>query len=208
MYSLPISVQRFYRILFMIPVGVFLLVIMRNLIGIKGLGTFMPVLVALAFRETTLVWGLVLFTSIMAVGLLARSFLENLKLLLAARLAAIVMIVILLMALISVVAHKLGFDKGLSVALFPIVILTMTIERISIIWDERGGGEATREAAQTLAIATICYLVISWQDMQYVFFTFPELILLLLAATLVIGRYSGYRLTELSRFRVLAGEQK
>ena len=32
-------------------------------------------------------------------------------------------------------------------------------------------------------------------------FTFPEINLILLAAILVIGRYSGYRLLELVRFR-------
>lgn len=207
LYSLPTSSQELYKILIMVPVGVFLLVILRNIIGIKGLGSFMPVLIALAFRETTLAWGLILFTSITAVGLIARLWLEQMKLLLAPRLAAILMIVILLMGIISVVAHKLGFDRGLSVALFPIVILTMTIERVSILWDERGPAAAIREAIQSLVIATICYLIMSLPGLQHLFFTFPELILLLLAATLVIGRYSGYRLLELPRFRVLAGDK-
>ena len=39
---------------------------------------------------------------------------------------------------------------------------------------------------------------------QHVFFAFPELILVLMALTLLIGRYTGYRLSELLRFRVLA----
>jgi len=207
LYSLPTSSQELYKVLMMVPIGAFILVILRNLIGIKGLGSFMPVLIALASRETTLVWGLILFTSITAVGLIARLYLEHLKLLIAPRLAAILMIVLLLMALISVVAHKLGFDRGLSVALFPIVILTMTIERVSTIWDERGPVAAIREAIQSLVIATLCYLVMSLPMLQHVFFTFPELVLVLLAATLLIGRYSGYRLLELSRFRVLAGEK-
>lgn len=207
LYSLPTSTQELYKILLMVPVGVFILVVLRNLVGLKGLGSFMPVLIALAFRETTLLWGIALFASVTMIGLLLRLWLENLKLLLAPRLAAILMIVILLMAFISVVSHKLGFERGLSVALFPIVILTMTIERVSIIWDERGPSAAIREAIQSLVIASLCYLVMSLPGLQHLFFTFPELVLFLLAATLVIGRYSGYRLLELPRFRVLAGEK-
>jgi len=207
LHSLPTSSQELYKVLMMVPAGVFILVILRNLIGIKGLGSFMPVLIALAFRETTLVWGLILFTSITVVGLVARLYLEQLKLLIAPRLAAILMIVLLLMAMISVVAHKLGFDRGLSVALFPIVILTMTIERVSTLWDERGPAAAIREAIQSLVIATLCYSVMSLPGLEHIFFTFPELVLALLAATLLIGRYSGYRLLELSRFRVLAGRK-
>jgi hypothetical protein len=36
-------------------------------------------------------------------------------------------------------------------------------------------------------------------------FVFPELLLVTLAATLLLGRYTGYRLTELARFRALRG---
>ena len=57
--SLPLHTQRVYRMLLMVPVGAFLLVILRNIIGIITFGTFMPVLIALAFRETQLLWGIV-----------------------------------------------------------------------------------------------------------------------------------------------------
>jgi hypothetical protein len=201
LYSLPTSTQQLYRILFMIPIGVFMLVILRNFVGIKGLGTFMPVLIALAFRETTLPIGIGFFVAIIAIGLLTRLYLDHLKLLVAPRLAVILIVVILSMALISIVTHKLGFDRGLSIALFPIVILTMTIERVSIIWDERGPSDAIWEAVQSLIIASVCYFVMTLEGLQYLIFTFPEINLILLAAILVIGRYSGYRLLELVRFR-------
>jgi hypothetical protein len=35
-------------------------------------------------------------------------------------------------------------------------------------------------------------------------FVFPELLLIVLGGTLLLGRYSGYRLVELPRFKVLA----
>jgi hypothetical protein len=40
---------------------------------------------------------------------------------------------------------------------------------------------------------------------QHLAFVFPELLLLVLAAMLLLGRYSGYRLSEVYRFRALAG---
>ena len=46
----------------------------------------------------------------------------------------------------------------------------------------------------------------SWSLLAHLFTTFPELLLLLLAATLLLGRYSGYRLLELRRFRALLQE--
>jgi hypothetical protein len=36
---------------------------------------------------------------------------------------------------------------------------------------------------------------------SHLVFVFPELLLIVLAANLLLGRYTGYRLTELWRFR-------
>ena len=41
----------------------------------------------------------------------------------------------------------------------------------------------------------------SIRQIEHVVFVFPELLLALLAVTLVLGRYTGYRLSELFRFR-------
>ena len=112
--SLPLHSQQVYRILLMVPVGGFLLVILRNIIGISTFGTFMPVLIALAFRETQLLWGIVLFSSLVALGLTIRFYLDRLKLLLVPRLAAVLIVVVILMALMSIFTNRLGIERGLS----------------------------------------------------------------------------------------------
>ena len=202
--DLPLHVQGVYRILLMVPLGAFIMLILRNIIGIKTFGTFMPVLIALAFRETQLVAGILLFTLVVSMGLLVRFYLERLRLLLVPRLTAVLILVVLLMALVSVVSNKLGVEIGLSVALFPMIIMTMTIERMSVAWDERGPAHAIREGVGSLVIASLAYLVMTWERVEHLVFVFPELLLVLFALTLMIGRYSGYRLTELFRFRALA----
>ena len=104
------------------------------------------------------------------------------------------------MALMSILTHRMGLERGLSVALFPMVILTMTIERMSIVWEERGPNEAIKQGLGSLAAAAVAYLVMHHRLVQHLFFVFPELLLVLLAATVLLGRYSGYRLVELWRF--------
>jgi len=203
--ALPIDTQVVYRILLMVPLGIFVLVLLRNLVGIKTFGTFMPVLIALAFRETQLLWGVMLFCVIVSLGLAIRFYLEHLKLLLVPRLAAVVVIVVMLMTLITMVSQRMGLPQGLSIALFPMVIITMTIERMSIVWDERGAAEALSQAMGSLAVAAIAYLVMNEPHMEHLVFVFPELLLVLLAVILLLGRYSGYRLLELKRFKALVG---
>ena len=201
--SLPLEVQAVYHVLLLIPVGAFILLLLRNLVGIKTFGTFMPVLIALSFRETQLFWGIVLFSMILAMGLSVRFYLERLKLLLVPRLAAVLIVVVLLMAFVSVISFKLGIHQGLSVALFPMVIVTMTIERMSIVWDERGAMEALQQAVGSLVAASIAYLIMNIPMLNHLVFVFPELLLILLAITILLGRYSGYRLLELYRFKAL-----
>ncbi len=199
--SLPVQTQNVYRILLLVPLGAFLVVILRNLVGVKTFGTFMPILMALAFRETKLLWGIVLFSLLVALGLMLRFYLEKLKLLLVPRLASVLIIVILLMAGVSLFSHKLGLEKGLSIALFPMVILAMTIERMSLVWEENGSAEALTQGLGSLLVASLGYLVMSSTLLGHLVFVFPELLLVLLAMTLLLGRYSGYRLSELWRFR-------
>jgi hypothetical protein len=108
------------------------------------------------------------------------------------------------MAGISVIMHKLGLEMGLSVALFPMVIMTMTIERMSLTWEEAGPLEAFKQVTGSLLVAVMGYLAMNINELKYVFFVFPELLLVVLAFILLLGRYSGYRLTELWRFRAFA----
>lgn len=204
--SLPLQTQEVYRVLLLVPIGAFIMLLLRNLVGIKTYGTFMPVLIALAFRDTGLIAGLALFVLVVGSGLLVRFYLERLRLLLVPRLAAVLTLVVLLMALVSVLSNQLNIEVGLSVALFPMVIMAMTIERMSVAWEERGAGHAIKEGVGTLLVAALAFVIMSWERLEHLVFVFPEVLLILLALILVLGRYSGYRLTELFRFRALARE--
>jgi len=119
------------------------------------------------------------------------------------RLASVLIVVVLLMALLSILTHKLGLERGLSVALFPMVIITMTIERMSIVWEERGASEALQQGLGSLLVAALAHLVMTIKLVEHLTFVFPELLLVLLAGTLLLGRYYGYRLLELRRFKEL-----
>ena len=201
LYGLPLQTQQTFMIMVMIPIGVLVILVLRNLIGLQTLGTFTPVLIALAFRETQLGFGIILFTVITALGLTLRSYLEHLKLQMLPRLSVVLTFVVMLIAAISLFSHKLGLERGLSVALFPMVILTMTIERLSITWEERGAGHAMKVAVGTLFAASLAHLIMSIPELVYFIFTFPAVLLILVGFMLAMGRYRGYRLTELIRFK-------
>jgi len=207
LFALPVDTQQIYRIILTVPFGVIFLTIVRNMIGLRTFGTFMPVLVAIAFRETQLLWGLFLLGIVVAVALLVRVYLGTLRLLVVPRLSSILIVVILAMAGVSVLSNQLGFTRGLSVTLFPMVILTMTVERMSIVWDERGPVEMLRQGMGSILVAVVSYFIMTNPYVEHIAIVYPELLLALLACNLLVGRYSGFRLLDLVRFRVLGGRR-
>ncbi|HPE46834.1 MAG TPA: UUP1 family membrane protein [Hyphomonas sp.] len=202
---LPVTTQLVYQVLITIPAGIVLLVFMRQFIGIETLGTFMPILIGIAFRETALLNGLILFTMLVGLGLAMRFYLEKLRLLLVPRLAVVLIFIVICMAVIAQVFNSANMRMGLSISLFPMVILTMTIERMSIMWEEYSPTDAIKAGAGSLLVASLAYLVMTNTHIEYILFNFPELLLVLMAACLLMGKYTGMRLSEVWRFRELAG---
>ncbi|WP_193213194.1 UUP1 family membrane protein [Luteolibacter marinus] len=200
-FGLPASEQAVFRFVVLIPLGAFVVVVMRNLIGIATLGTFMPVLLALALLEMPVDSGLIMFSVIVAAGLWFRFLLSKLNMLVVPRVAACVVIVTLLMMLLSVISYKLGMRSGLQITLFPMIILAWTIERMSLIWEEEGKRSALLQVGGSLVVAVIAYRFMAVRQVKYLAFYFPELLLVLLAFIILLGRYTGYRLSELFRFR-------
>jgi hypothetical protein len=205
-YSLPVESQNTFKILLMIPLGAFVVVIIRNLIGLRTSGTFMPILIAMVFIETSLVTGLVLFLLVVSIGLIIRSYLSRLDLLLVPRISAILVVVIILFVLVSVMTHKLGIEAGLGITLFPMIIVAWTIERMSILWEEEGAKEVFIQGGGSMLTAVLAYVVMSSRTISHIIFNFPEFLLVVLAFILMIGNFTGYRLIELWRFEPMGRE--
>ncbi|UFS63686.1 inactive transglutaminase family protein [Sulfurimonas sp. HSL-3221] len=205
LYTLPSSQQNAFKQLLLIPIGALVVVIFRILIGIRTMGTFMPVLFALAFIQTTLLSGLAMFFVIVASGLIVRSYLSRLQLLLVARISAVIIVVISIMSIMSIISFKLGIDEVLKITFFPMIILSWTIERMSILWEESGAREALTQVGGSLIVAIAASFAMDNDFVRHLTFTFPELQLLVLAMVILIGRYTGYRLSELVRFAPMAG---
>ncbi len=204
LYSLPIEEQSMFKLIMLLPVGALVVVVLRVLIGLKTSGTFMPVLIALAFLQTKLIPGLVSFLLVVSVGLFIRSYLSSLNLLLVARIATLVIVVVAIMSVFSVLSYQLGMQGALTLTFFPMIILAWTIERMSILWEEDGPKEVLIQGGGSLFVATLAYLLMDQELTRHLAFNFPELHLCVLAMILLLGRYTGYRLSELRRFSPLA----
>ncbi|MGD8109023.1 inactive transglutaminase family protein [Vibrio sp. TRT 21S02] len=203
-HSLPLEEQAMFKTIMLIPIGALIVVFLRVIIGLKTSGTFMPVLIAVAFVQTQLVTGIVGFLLIVGTGLIIRSYLSRLNLLLVARISAVIITVIMIISVFTVVAFKIGLTEGLSITFFPMIILSWTIERMSILWEEEGAKEVVLQGGGSLLTSVLVYLAMTNPYVQHLTFNFIGLQLIVLAGILLLGTYTGYRLTELRRFKPLA----
>ena len=206
-YSLPISQQNTFKLLLLIPIGALVVVILRNLVGIQTSGTFMPILIAMVFLEVNLLAGLALFVIIVGIGLVLRSYLSSLNLLLVPRISAVLVFVIIIYVVISVVSIKMDIEVGLRVTFFPMIIISWTIERMSILWEEEGPRDVFIQGGGSLFSASLIFLAMKNTYIGHLAYSFPELLLVVLAVIILLGGYSGYRLTELRRFEPLVREE-
>ena len=83
------------------------------------------------------------------------------------------------------------------------IILSWTIERMSILWEEEGYKEVLKQGGGSLFVAVCAYLSMSSLLVQHWTFNFLGLQLVLLALVLIMGNYTGFRLSELKRFKPL-----
>ena len=207
-YSLPVADQNAFKTILLVPIGTLIVVFLRVIVGIRTSGTFMPILMALAFIQTTLLTGLAIFIIVVSIGLWIRSALSNLNLLLVARISSVVIVVIGIMAGLSIISFKLGLEQVLTITFFPMIILSWTIERMSILWEEEGAREVLVQGSGSLVVASFAYLVMTNSLIEHLTFNFPELLLVMLAINILLGQYTGYRLSELIRFEPLVRRRR
>jgi hypothetical protein len=203
LFHLPQQFQETFRILILVPLGALIICVLRNIVGFPTFGIFMPVLMALAFRNTGLIYGLGIFAGVVLIGYVVRRWIDKLRLLLVPRLSVLLTLVILAFIVFALIGSKLGMREFMAVGLLPFVILTMTVERFFILIEESGARAALRTAGGSAAVAAIAHELIHFESLQLTFFVYPELLFAVAALQVLLGRYTGYRLSEVFRFRKL-----
>jgi hypothetical protein len=201
LYALPPAEQRLVEFLLLLPIAALVVCIFRNVIGLGSFGTFAPALVGLAFRELGGLPGILVFVTIVLVGWFMRRVLDRYHLLQVPRMAFLLSLVVLVLISAIVAANYQGLPATKYISLFPIIILTGMIERFWTLEVEDGPSASFRTLLATLFIATCISLLLSLHAIVHHLLRFPETLGLVMALQLLIGRYTGYRLLELFRFR-------
>jgi hypothetical protein len=176
--------------------------------GVQTFGTFLPALIAYAFLGTGLWWGMLIFFTIIAGGALIDVFVSKLKLLHTPRLTVIMIFVVAALLGYGVWGIRHGNTIIAQSLFFPLAIHTITIERFFVIAQERGLKKSFIVLAWSMGAVAFCYMVMSSLILQMIVVFFPETYLLLLAASVYLGRWTGIRVSEFFRFRHIIFDKK
>lgn len=144
-YNLPLAEQNTLKWLSIFPLAILIIVLLRNVVGVKTMGTFTPMLLSMSLVKTGFWPGLICFGVIIGIGLLIRFVLSKLNLLLVPRISAVVIVVIIIMQMLTVLGYQFKLNVALSAVFFPIIIMAWIIERASITWEEEGAINAGKE---------------------------------------------------------------
>ncbi len=183
------------------PICTLLITFLRNLVGIKTFGIFLPMLISAACIFIGYLKGVGGFAFILLTSFIAYHFLDKLKLLKVPRLAAIITIntIIFVLGLLFVGAsNRLEFGM---LSLFPVIIISFIAEKIHRITEERDWQELFNRIFGTILSITGCYLLLASFMLQGLFSYYPESFLLVLAGQIYIGRWTGIRISEMFRFK-------
>jgi len=189
------------KIILLLPLGAFIVAIFRNVIGLNTFGVFLPALIAVASRETGLLWGIIAFLMVITIVSLVHFPLERWGILYTPKLVIMLVCVVILYQVISYFAIETGIISLAYVTLFPIVVLTISAERFARSVIEDGLREALISTGHTIIVVCFAYIAMGSRSMEAFFLAFPELFMVIIAVNILLGRWTGLRLLEYFRFK-------
>jgi hypothetical protein len=204
LHNLGPEEETLVKFLLLLPLAAVIISVFRTVIGIVTFGTFGPALLGLAFRDLHfLPWGIAIFVLIVLAGWGIRLLLDRYHLLLVPRFSALLTIVIALLVLGILVASAYGLGAHNFIKLLPLIIITHMIERFWTVDEEDGTRAAFQTLLGTVVVVATVSVAVSPKEVADWMIRYPETLGFVLAVQLLLGRYTGYRLTELFRFRDL-----
>lgn len=190
-------------LLLMLPIIATLAAIFRQVIGIKAFGIYTPSIITFAlFAMGELKYGVAVFVSIIVVGMLARLIMKRFRLLYLPRVAitlSIISLAMLFLLFIGGLNQRTGFAGA---SAFPLLIMITLAEKFVATQIEKGTRVAVVLAIETLIISTVGYFLIRSETVTTIVLTFPFwIIAITFAINIMLGKWSGLRLSEYWRFR-------
>jgi hypothetical protein len=194
--GMPAEVQDRIGYVLFVPLAAVMVVFSRVTLGIRLLGPFRSILLALAFHMTGI--GLGLFFLLVVVGMivLIRPALKEIRMPYFGRVSVVLSAVAIIIMLTMVAGRWFQLQNLQQVAYFPIVVLCLTGDGFARTLYREGYKSALWRGGMTAIVAILITLLWSIPGFVGILIRFPELLILEVGLIVVITEFFGLRLFQ------------
>ena len=200
--SKGVSSNTIYLIL-IIPFIACIVIFSRQIIGLSTFGIYTPVITTASFYILGLRYGIITFLFAVVVGYVFKYLLNKTEVLHLAKVALNLGIISLSFLFIVWLFLYLKAPISLSVAIFPILVMSSITEKFMAAQSEEGFRGALFGITETILVVIASYYLIIWVAFNNIVMSWPELVVIPLIIIFLIGKFTGLRLSEYLRFRSL-----
>ena len=178
------------------PLGALLVVFARLTLGLRVLGPFRAVLLAVAFEVTGVLTGLAFFALVIGVIVVLRPIYRRMRIAYFGKASAMLVSVAGCIVLATMLGLALGIHSMEQVAYFPVVVLTLTGEEFASVYRREGPRSALWRGGMTALLGVVIALIASLHAVREALLQYPEIMLLCLAGVFAVGTSFKLRLFQ------------
>jgi hypothetical protein len=195
---------RLVHVLF-VPLGAMLVVFTRLTLGLRVLGPFRSILLALAFQVTGVWLGLAFLGATIAIVMSVRPLVRSLALPYFGRITVMLSIVAVLMVGGALVGSRLDFQALETIVYFPVVVLCLVADAVARTMKREGIASAIWRATLTAVVAVILAWLVQVPWITEATIRCPELLVAQIGGIVFISRLMAWRAFQ--RLNPVAGDE-
>ncbi|MCH7492698.1 hypothetical protein IID19_03885, partial [Patescibacteria group bacterium] len=189
------------------PFIAFIITFIRQVIGISAFGIYTPLMITLSLLILGIYFGLGAIIVIVTVSYVLRKALNRFKLMYIPKTSLILSAIGLSFLAVLWFLSYYRVSLAVSLAIFPMLVMSTISEKFLSAQSEEGFRGALLGVFKTIMIAIAAYYVVIWAAFSDLIMSWPELIIVPLLGIILLGKFTGLRLTEYARFRSLFREK-
>jgi hypothetical protein len=179
-----------------VPMGAIFVVFVRLTLGIRLLGPFRSILLALSFGITGIVMGIVFMTIVIATVACIRPALKAIQLPYFARMSIILSVVAVFLIAAVLLSDAMEVKQLKNVAFFPIFVLSLVADAFSRILTQEGWGSALWRTSMTVMVGILLTWLFMIPGVKQLLLRYPETLITQIGIIVLIAEYLDLRLLQ------------
>jgi hypothetical protein len=192
--ALPATMQSRVMYVLFVPFSAVLINFIRLFLGIRLMGPFRSILLALAFQITGIGPGLIFLAVVVGAIVILRPVLKSIRLPYFARVSVMLSIVAMFILVALLLGELLAVTTLSKMAYFPMIVLCLISEGFAETLSREGLRSALWRGGMTGLVAVLITFLSEMTSLKLLFIRYPELVIIEIGAIVVIAEFFDLRL--------------